>query len=173
MSEGFDIQVAFVFDREQSYIEIRARFEKEDTAMSSSQYQQMNVKFYADSLENPKYLSCTKVEKPEDLSSGLMTIPKALKYWKRGELWVLNLEYLKENIVPEGIYDRLRFTDTSKLQCVETLRQLFKGTEVKLFIRLTSDTFAQTLAQLKIKMRDELLHPPFKSIYPRLEDTRE
>ena len=56
--------------------------------MSSSKYQRMNVKFYADSLEDPKYWSCTKVEKAEDLSSGLMTLPKALKYWKRGELCV-------------------------------------------------------------------------------------
>ena len=55
MTNGFDLEVIFVFDREQSYIEIRARFEKEDAAVSSSQYQRMNVKFYADSLEDPKY----------------------------------------------------------------------------------------------------------------------
>ena len=108
------------------------------------------------------------MEKAEDLSSGLMTLPKALKCWKRGELWVLNLEYLKETIVAEGIYDRLQFTETAKL-----LRQLLKGTEVKLFVRLTSDTFAQTLAQLKVKMRHELLHPHLRNTCPELEDIRE
>ena len=162
MSEGFDLQVAFVFDRQQSHIEIRARFDKKGAPTASGQYQRMSVKFYADSLEYPKYWTCAKVDKVEELSAGLMTIPKALKLWKRGELWVLNLEYVTANIVPEGIYDRLQFTDTAKVQGVETLRQLFKGNEVKLFVRLTSSTFAETLAQLKIKMGDELLHPPFQ-----------
>ena len=161
-SNGFDVEVIFVFDREQSYLEIRARFEKEDAAMSSSQYQRMNVKFYADSLEDPRYWSCTKVEKVDDLPSGLKTVPKFLKYWERGELWLLDLEYITSNIVAEGIYDRLRFSKTAKLQCVETLRQLLKATEVQLFVRLTSDTFAQKLVQLKVKMRHELFNPPFQ-----------
>ena len=122
----------------------------------------MSVRFYADSLENPKYWTCTKVDKIEELSPGLRNLPKAMKFWKRGELWLLNLEYLTAYIVPEGIYDRLHLTDEFQVQCVETLQKLLKGTEVKLFVRLTSSTFAETLAQLKLKMRAELLNPPFQ-----------
>lgn len=43
MVDGFDLEVIFFFDREQSHIEIRVRFEKENAAMSFSQYQQINV----------------------------------------------------------------------------------------------------------------------------------
>ena len=108
--------------------------------MLSSQYQQVSVKFDADYLENPKYWIYTQVDKSEQLSSGLMNLPKALKLWKRGELWVLNLEYVTANVVPEGIYDRLQFIDTTKVQCVETLRQLFKQSAYKnqVFINLTA-----------------------------------
>ena len=102
-SNGFDVEVVLVFDREQSYLEIRARFEREDAAIPSSQYQRMNVKFYADSLEDPRYWSCTKVETVDDLPSGLRTVPKALKYWERGELWLLDLEYITSNIVAEEV----------------------------------------------------------------------
>ena len=122
----------------------------------------MSVKFYADSVENPKYWTCTKVKDLAQLSPKLSTLPKALKLLTRGELWVLSLEYVPANVVPEGIYDRLQFKDPTKVQSVETLRQLFKTNEVKLFVRLTSSTFAETLAQLKFKMRDELLNPPFQ-----------
>ena len=38
----------------------------------------MHVKFYADSLENLKYWTRTRVDKVEELSSGLMTLPKAM-----------------------------------------------------------------------------------------------
>ena len=70
-----------------------------------------------------------------------MTLPKALNLWKRGELWVLNLEYVTANVVPEGVYDRLQFTDIIKVQCVETLRQLFKQSAYmsQLFINLTAE----------------------------------
>lgn len=93
---------------------------------------------------------------------GLKVFPNALKYLKRGELWLLELEYLKSNVVAEGLYDRLTFIEPAKLRCVDTLRQLLQVTDIKLFIRVTSDTFAKTLGLLKLKMRHELRNPPFQ-----------
>lgn len=107
MIDGFDLEVIFAFDREQSYIELKLRVEKENATTSSSTYQQMNVKFYADSVGNPHSWKCTKVDNPDDLPPGLKAMPKALNFLNRGELWVLDLEYLNEHVVAEGIEDGL------------------------------------------------------------------
>lgn len=167
ISEGFELEVLFVFDREQSYLEIRARFEKENGAVLLPEYQRMSVKFYADSLRNPKYWSCSKVDKTEGLSSGLKTQSKTKKYLERGELWLLDLEYVTENIVAEGIYDRLEFAEKSKIQAVNALRQLFKVNDVKLYLQVTNDSCAQALAHLKVKLKDELVNPPFQEYMSR------
>lgn len=53
MATGYELDVHFVFDREQSCIEIRAKFEKEDISLSTEKHQRMRVKFYADAAENP------------------------------------------------------------------------------------------------------------------------
>ena len=73
------------------------------------------------------------------------TFPNAVDYVKRGQLWVLKMEYEKPKIVAQGLYDRLQFKDPTKLQYVETLRQLSEVTDVKLFMRLRNVDVTQAL----------------------------
>ena len=160
MTPGLKLTVRLVFDREQSCIELKAELEIEDVT-STRKRQEMFVRFYADAAEVPADWQCSKVIEEKDLPPGLAAIQNARKYLDKGELWVLDLEYLKSNIVAEGLYDRLRFNEPTKLRCVDILRQLFKVTDVKLFIHLRSEGFSQALNQLKKKMRVELYVPPF------------
>ena len=160
MSSGFDLTTSLVFDREQSCVEIEARFVRENSSMSP-QYQKMFVRFYVDSVEDLEYLTCTSVDNVDQLPPGLANISRAVKYCKRNELWVLDLEYIKTKIVTEGLDDNLDFADPAKLHAVDVLRQLRAVTEVSLFVRLTSILFFKTLDLLKKKMRYELFSPPF------------
>ena len=160
MMPGIDLRVRLLFDQEQSCIELKAEFDIEDTT-STHKRQQMIVRFYADAAEDPKDWQCTKVTEEKDLPPALAALPHARMYLKRGELWVLEIEYVESNMVAEGLHDRLHFNRTTKIECVNILRRLFEVNEVKLFIRLRSEGFSQALNQLKKKMRYELYIKPF------------
>ena len=159
MSSGFDLKTRLMFDREQSCVELEARFERENSSMAH-QYQKMFVRFYVDCVEDPKYWTCTKVN-VDQIPPGLAMFLRAVKYCERDEIWVLDLEYIRTNIVTEGLNDHLDFADPAKLHAVDVLRQLRAVTDVRLFLRLTSASFPKTLDLLKKKMRQELSTPPF------------
>ena len=168
MTSGSKLGVRLLFDREQSCIELKAELEIED-ATSTIKYQRMFVRFYADAAGDSADWQCSKVIEEKDLPPGHDAFSNARMYRNRGELWVLDLKYLKSNIIAEGLDDRLRFDETTKLRCVFILRELLKANRVKFFMRLISEDFPQALKQLKEKMRVEFAksgcyNPPVRPI---------
>ena len=153
MTDGFDLKVKLSFDREQSCIEFQATFEKDFTTTTTEKLQRMFVRFYADAVDNPSDWQCSKVVDESELPPELATFSNARKYFKMGELFVLDLEYIKTNVNAEGLNDGLQFTDATKLRYVDTLRHLLNVTSVKLFVRLRLDEFPVALEALKRKMR--------------------
>ena len=160
MTPGFDLRVRLWFDREQSCIELRAKFKKEGTT-ATEKHQKMFVRFYVDAAEDPGDWQFTRVVEETDLPPELADLPIARKFFKRGELHVLDMEYVNSNVITEGLQDRLQFTDARKLRYVEILRRLLKATNVKLFMRIRTDDFVQAFEKLKQKMKYERHIPPF------------
>ena len=156
------LKAKLVFDREQSCIELEARFARDDASMTFSTVQKMSLRFYVKSIDNPEYMQCRLVEKEDQIPVGLQPYAKAHTYFKRNELWLVELEYIPDRVVTEGLFDKLGFTDAEKNRCVTVLRQVPKTNDIKLFMRLNSNTFSSLLDQLKKKMRYEANCPPFR-----------
>ena len=168
MTSGSKLGVRLLFDREQSCIELKAELEIED-ATSTIKYQRMFVRFYADAAGDSADWQCSKVIEEKDLPPRHADFSNARMYLNRGELWVLDLKYLKSNIIAEGLDDRLRFDEKTKLRCVFNLRHLLEANRVKFFMRLRSEDFPQALKQLKEKVRVEFAmsgcyNPPVRPI---------
>jgi len=123
--------------------------------------QKMSVRFYHNAFEDPGMLWSKTVTLSKALPKPLVKYPDIVKYIKRGQLWVLNLEYVKDQVEAIGFYDKLGFSSPGKNGCVEILRGILSTSRVQVFVHANNDGYSQALDWLKAKLRYEKECPPF------------
>ncbi|KAL8731904.1 MAG: hypothetical protein Q9181_004140 [Wetmoreana brouardii] len=158
------LQVMFNFDRdEQSHVELRAKFRRENATLAESEFQHIRLRFHKESLFDPKYPKFELVKTKDDPPPKLRANKIFQHHLKTGDLWMLNMQYDEVKVVHEGLYDKLDFTDDRKLECVRALRRVPETSIFRLYLHLRSHnaSFQKTLELLKGKMAIEWGTKPF------------
>lgn len=159
------LKVALVFDRGQNCIEIKARFDREDTSMSLFAEQTMAIKFYADCIDDFEALKISQIKEKDKLPPGLKNNPQACRYCDDGKLAELNIEYHPSSVIAVGLHNELDFTAPAKMRCVKALQQVPQASELQLYLPIDETSmFVKKLSLLKSKMTLELSRP-FMSEY--------
>lgn len=123
--------------------------------------QKMSVRFYTNAFENADMLWCEQVALSESLPELLLEYPKIVKYINRGELWVVNLEYVMDQVEAIGMYDALGFSSPGQKGCVEIFRAILSMSDVQVFVHSKTDGYFQAVKTLKTKLRYEKECPAF------------
>lgn len=159
------LKVALVFDRDHSCIEIKARFDRENTSMSPFAEQTMAIKFYADCIDGFEYLKISQVKEKDKLPPGLKNSPRACLYCNDGKMSELNMEYHPSSVIAVGLHNELDFTAPAKMRCIKALQQVLRASELQLYLPIDETSmFVKKLSLLKSKMTLELSRP-FMSEY--------
>lgn len=159
------LKVALVFDRDHSCIEIKARFDREDTSMSPFAEQTMAIKFYANCIDDFEHLKISQVKDKDKLPPGLKNSPRACQYCDDGKMAKLNIEYHPSSVIAVGLHNELDFTAPAKMRCVKALQQVPQASELQLYLPIDEKSmFIETLKLLNSKMTLELSRP-FMSEY--------
>lgn len=76
--------------------------------------QKMSVRFYHNAFEDPDILWSKTVILSKALPKPLVKYTDIVKYIKRGQLWVVNLDYVKDQVEAIGLYDKLECSSPGK-----------------------------------------------------------
>ena len=163
------IQLSLVFDKQQSYILIKATFEKEPGIGSNhlidSGKQTMNFKFYVDAFDSPDGVKFTKVEDYNGLPNGLKH-PAAMDIVQKGTLYKINLIFNASGVVQEGVHDPLGSAQFEKLANHNQFAAIQMNNKIDVFLEV-ADTFISGLKMLKAKWRQDLSRPAFSEYYSK------
>ena len=150
------LRTCLVFNHEQSYVAVEAKFDTESTAPKK-----IVLRFYVDATDDPEDTTCIQVKLEDDLPDQLRTYPATMEYLKNDELWALYCTFKKDKVVAEGLHDKMNSSHESQTGFLETLRQKIKFENVSLYMKNRDATFSRCWEALKTKMKLERKNPPF------------
>ena len=156
-----DLRVHLTFGRDQSCIDIRAAFDREQALQRTpSSTQVIGFKFRQSAVTQPEKLKFERITDSTQLPASLRT-SRYEECVNDGHLYVLTLNYNPMAATIIGLHDQLEFANPRKLQCVDVLRRVPKNDQVQLFFNLQSETFPEILRFMVAKLKIERIIPPF------------
>ncbi|KAI4253907.1 MAG: hypothetical protein LQ352_003415, partial [Teloschistes flavicans] len=155
------LHCSLVFDREQSYLEIKFTVRRDDATLYLSTHQHFSIRYYVNSITDLSYPRLTQVTSDSEIQPKLRNNIKAMRAFEQGSLWMLTLSHKESLCGRHGIFDTPTFSDPARLQDLETLRVAAQASEYDLFLILGSTSFAKTLETLKAKFKAESGKLPF------------
>ena len=172
MNEYCRIQFSLVFDKQQSYILLKAVFKRESGVgfnhLIDSGHQTMKHKLYAGAFDHPNNVTCNKVPSLQDLPAGLQVlhVPVIEEIFKRGNIHKISLRYNAEKVIQEGVNDPLGFAQTEKLHKHNLFARIGQVYRIDVYVEV-SDFFRQALQKLQGNFGAEKARPPFHEYFSR------
>lgn len=161
-AKACQLQVSLNFHREQSSIDIRARFDREDLSRRPFKEQVMIIQIFANAFDTMSTTTLEQVVSEEALPPRLKLNPRAVNLVKSGNLSVLNLNYHPEKLHPIGLHNELDFSDANKLKFLKILQEIPQTSSIQIFLPCATDSiFGRTFNVLKSKLEMEWIQQPF------------
>ncbi|KAL9007396.1 MAG: hypothetical protein Q9180_009669, partial [Flavoplaca navasiana] len=156
---GCQLTVSLEVNREQSFIQVEARFERDDNdPVAFSKFQTMRYRFHVFAIKGPQQLVFTTLKK---LPRSLEKNEQAKRLFARGELHELHIEFDSKHLVAEGIKDKYNFRTSKLVKHAKQFANIQEKGHFKIIVQLEGQGFQKRLEVLKKKMQLEWRTPPF------------